>query len=232
MIVIEPATEHEMVLAFVKAEIDSPRYRQHYQQLITALGFSRTQLIESADLHNDRQNMERSKLLQGIRGYGANGYLFRGFPNDVAWQRVRIDRSELERMKYANHETWMKLSAGTRLVRDGARNIDHIQVSENATVTINDNIKDVAEALRNGQSYPELIAVSGPSDVLILVEGHTRATAYVISGYSQPITCLVGTSARMSQWAFYQRMRERVSKTVVLESPKRETEPYEISLTN
>ena len=59
------------------------------------------------------------------------------------------------------------------------------------------------KTFRNGQSYPELIAVSGPSDVLILVERHTRATAYVVSGYSQPITCLAGTSARMAQWAFY-----------------------------
>lgn len=203
MLSIGAATEHEMVLAFVKAEIDSPRYSQIYRQKITAFGFSRTHLIESADLHNDRQNTERIKLLREVRGYGANLYLFRGFPNDASWQRVRIDRRELKHLKYANHQAWVTLSNGTRLVRDGARNIDHIQVAENATVKINDSIKAVAEALRNGQSYPELIAVSGPSDDLILVEGHTRATAYVVSGYSQPVTLLVGTSARMSQWAFY-----------------------------
>jgi hypothetical protein len=203
MIVIEPATEHEMVLAFMKAEIDSPRYRTGYQQLITTFGFPRVQLIELADLHNDCQNMQRRKLLQGIRGYGANEYLFRGFPEDISWKRVRIERRELERVKYAKHETWVKLSAGTRLVGDGARNIDHIQVSESPTVTLNGNVKAVTEAIRNGESYPELIAVAGPRDVLILVEGHTRATAYVRSQYSQPIICLVGTSARMAQSAYY-----------------------------
>jgi len=106
-------------------------------------------------------------------------------------------------MKYANHETWVKLSAGTRLVGVGARNLDHIQVLENASGTINENENAVTEALRNGHSHPELIAVSGPGDVLILVEGHTRATAYVVSRYRQAITCLVGTSPGMKQWAFY-----------------------------
>ena len=95
MLLIGPATEHEMVLAFLKAEIDSPRYEQVYRQKSSALGFSRTQLIESADLHNDRQNMERIKLLGEVRGYGANSYLFPGFPNDVSWQRVRLSNQKL-----------------------------------------------------------------------------------------------------------------------------------------
>ena len=203
MLLIGPATEHEMVLAFLKAEIDSPRYEQVYQQKLSALGFSRTQLIESADLHDDQQNVERIKLLGEVRGYGVNSYLFHGFPNDVVWQRVRLDQPELERLKYAKHQAWITLSKATRLVRDGARNIDTIQVRDPVGGTVNGNIKAVAVAVKNGQNYPELIAVSGSGNDLILVEGHTRATAYVLSGYNQPVSLLVGSSSRMTHWAFY-----------------------------
>lgn len=191
-----------MVLAFLKAEIDSPRYEQVYREKISSLGFSRTQLIESADLHNDHQNMERIKLLGEVRGYGANSYLFSGFPNDVSWQRVRLEQPEIARLKYAKHPSWIMLSNGTRLVRDGASNIDKILVPD-VNGTINENVKKVAASIQNGQRYSELIAVSGLDDVLILVEGHTRATAYVLSKYTQPVTLLVGTSATMRNWGFY-----------------------------
>jgi hypothetical protein len=202
MLLIGPATEHEMVLAFLKAEIDSPRYEHVYRQKISALGFSRTQLIESADPHNDHQNMERIKLLGEVRGYGANSFLFHDFPHDVSWQRVRLEQPEIARLKYAKHHTWIILSNRTRLVSDGASNIDKIQVAD-VNGTINENVKKVVAGIQNGKSYSELITVSGFDDDLILIEGHTRATAYVLSKYTQPVTLLVGTSARMRNWAFY-----------------------------
>lgn len=199
MIVIGPATENEMILAFLRAEIDSPRYGPLYQQRLSSSGFSRYQLIESPDLNDAPQNTTRMALLRDVRGYSTNLYLFQGFPRDVEWQRIRLDPPKLKRLKYANHPTWTTLSNGTRLVVDGARNIDQVQTAENA----NDSIKAVAEALKSGHTYPELITVSGPEDYFILVEGHTRATAYILSGYSHPITMLVGRSARMSRWVFY-----------------------------
>jgi hypothetical protein len=146
--------------------------------------------------------MERIKLLGAVRGYGANSYLFQGFPNDVSWQRVCLEQAEMARLKYANHRSWIILSNGTRLVGDGASNIDKIQVAD-VNGTINENVKRVVADIQNGKSYSELIAVSGFDEDLILIEGHTRATAYVLSKYTQPVTLLVGTSTRTRNWAFY-----------------------------
>jgi hypothetical protein len=199
---IGATTEHEMVLAFLKAEIDSPRYELTYREKISALGFSRTEIIESADLNNDDQNMRRIKLLGEVRGYRTNSYLFQGFPNDASWQRVRLEQPEIARLKYANHHAWFTLSNGTRLVRDGASNIDKIQVAD-VNGTINENVKKVVAGIQKGKNYSELIAVLGFDNDLILIEGHTRATAYVLSKYTKPVTLLVGTSARMRNWAFY-----------------------------
>ena len=70
------------------------------------------------------------------------------------------------------------LSNGTRLVKDGASNIDKTLIPD-VNDTINENVKKVVAAIQRGKSYPELIAVSGLDDDLILIEEHTRATSYV-----------------------------------------------------
>ncbi len=61
---------------------------------------------------------------------------------------------------------------GSRLVVDGANNVDSVDTAEDT----NKNIKGVADELKRGKRYPELIAVHGDCEDIILVEGHTRAT--------------------------------------------------------
>jgi YD repeat-containing protein len=48
----EPASEDEVVLAFLKAEIDSPIWGPRYQQFLTNSGLTRDVLIHHADLGN------------------------------------------------------------------------------------------------------------------------------------------------------------------------------------
>jgi hypothetical protein len=78
-------------------------------------------------------------------------------------------------------------------VVDGAKRVEAIQVGENA----NENIKAVADDLRAGKRYPELIAVESEGGFLILVEGHTRATAYVLARIAEPIEAFVGSSPQI-----------------------------------
>jgi hypothetical protein len=61
----------------------------------------------------------------------------------------------------------------------------------------------LAEDLRRGKRYAELIGVDGQSGNIILMEGHTRATAYALAQLPDRIECIVGSSPSMSQWAFY-----------------------------
>jgi hypothetical protein len=37
----------------------------------------------------------------------------------------------------------------------------------------------------------------------VLIEGHTRATAYALAQLPERIECIVGSSPIMNQWAFY-----------------------------
>jgi hypothetical protein len=120
-------------------------------------------------------------------------------PNNVQWRRVRLDAADWKTVKYANYPTWVNLSGGTRIVADGAKNIDAIAVAENS----NKNIKAVAADVGTGKQYPELIGVEGLNREIILVEGHTRATAYALAKLSEPVECIVGSSPTMKTWAFY-----------------------------
>jgi hypothetical protein len=198
MIELAPSNENEMVLAFLKAEIDSPRFGDAYQNLMQQSGLDKSELIDSASLSDPLQNAARRTLLGDARGYGNNVYLFAGFPQNVAWRRVKITSGEYATLMYTKYPAWIDLSGGSRKVVDGAKNIGSVAVDEQ---TISD-IQAVAEAVKKGQRYPELIAVEA-ADGIVLVEGHIRATAYVLAALDLEVEVILGTSLMMHNWVFY-----------------------------
>jgi hypothetical protein len=189
------ATADEMVLAFVLAEVDSPRYREKYAFALAAIGADRVHLIDNADLQDARQNAARGRVLGMLRGYGQNNALFAGFPVDTHWRKVSVTPPEIGRFRYANHKVSCVLSGGSRLVADGVKNLDSVQTDENTSV----HVKAVANRLTQEETFPPLIAAesAGGPDI-VLIEGHTRATAYALSGIPNEITVLIGTSPDMS----------------------------------
>ena len=158
--------ENEMILAFLKAEIDSPRWGQYYLAILSDRGLNKNKIIDCADLSRSEHNIFRAELLGSVRGYGKNDSLFRGFPSDTKWRRTQMSIQNFSGLKYAKFKTWIDLTKGTRLVVDGARNVDLTQVDENA----NAHIKAVTNLLKNGKRYPDLIAVEGDNGFFILVE--------------------------------------------------------------
>ncbi|HSZ03421.1 MAG TPA: hypothetical protein VK788_28255 [Terriglobales bacterium] len=190
MLELRSATPEEMVLAFLKAEIDSERFGSSYQATLAQSGFDRCTLIDSPDLHSTRQNAARWKILATVKGG-----LFQGLA-DVSWRRVALEKIDIPRLKYLNHRNWIEFSGGTRLVSDGAKNI-RSRILPNNT---NPQILAIADDVRNGKTYPELIAVAEEGQDIILVEGHMRATAYILAGWSGPIDCILGASPSMHKW--------------------------------
>jgi hypothetical protein len=79
MIELGPTTEDAMILAFLRAEVNSPRFGSVVQHWLGLLRSDRG-LIDNADLADAAQNAIRKELLGGVRGYGKDAYLFRGFP--------------------------------------------------------------------------------------------------------------------------------------------------------
>jgi hypothetical protein len=198
---VRQATADEVILAFLQAEIDSPTERGR----IVAGGLAhicadRGQLIDHADLKNPQHNSTRCWLLGYARGYRLNQFLFVNFPDDTAWRLVTVTPAEVKYFKYVNHQQgWAGLSGSSRLVIDGLKNLDQAQNPQYPC-----NVKAIAARVRRGDRFPPLIAAqcTGAAD-MVLLEGHTRATAYALTGLPDEIEVFVGMSAHMANWMFF-----------------------------
>jgi hypothetical protein len=202
MIELGPATEDEMVLAFLRAEVESSRFGRPYQNCFDALkkfGINQEHLLGEADLHSVQHNSIRKDILRIARGYGDSQLLFRSFPDDATWRCIALERTDLGKLKYGNWPPWPDFSGGTRRVVDGAANIDSFDLGNRT----NNVILAVAADVRAGKRYAELIGAEGEGGDIILIEGHVRATAYVLAQLPEGVECIVGSSPAMHTWAAY-----------------------------
>jgi hypothetical protein len=189
------AAENEMILAFLQAEIDSPRYGALYNRVLMHNHLNRSGLIDKPDLCNAEENHYRKEVLRGVRGYASNTALFRNFPANVLWQRVLIDPTDYPTLKYMNDSSWVTFSGGSRLVIDGAKNLEWTAEHRDPKP----NVNGILRSLNEGKRFPPLIGVESHDGFLILIEGHSRATAYVASATIE-FEMFVGSSPSMRNW--------------------------------
>jgi len=206
MVDLGSADEAEMILAFLKAEECSPRFAVYVSNCLGMLRADRT-LISRADITDSRQNELRKVLLGCYRGYGKDASLFRGFPIDVTWRRVRLNPTDLDTIVYGNEDQWdtrkwTELSRGTRRVAVGARNIEQEPKPGDPLLDVKRNILAVGEKIQLGVQFPELILVDSGKSTLIIVEGATRSTAYVRERATD-VEAFVGYSRGISRWVCY-----------------------------
>jgi hypothetical protein len=191
-----PSTSEAMVAEFLRAEVDSSRFGSPYAPALKALGYTREQLIDNADLSDPDANEARARMLAAFRGYGQDKFLFTRFPANAQWKRVQLDLADFEVLMYANHPDWVAVSGPGRLVVDGARNI------RTATSPFKPVVLAVAERVTAGHKFADLIAVERGAS-LVLMEGHTRATAYAVAPILHPVTVHVARAPLMSQWLYF-----------------------------
>ena len=129
--------------------------------------------------------------------------MFQNFPEHVAWERVILTQEELWQVKYIDDDYWVELSGGSRLAIDAA------QAILTGTVIFdvpNDGFLRLAQALRHGAAFPELILVcAGEQANIVVLEGYVRLTAYALVPEAVPgkLTAILGTSPDMEQWNLY-----------------------------
>lgn len=203
---LAPANESDIVLAWLRAEIDATRYGEALTFFLTVLGCSRQGLIDSGDPSSIGQNNERACLLGMLRGYRRNKGLFTGFPDDVGWRVCEVTVSELAAFRYANNvEELQALAGSTRLVSAGAATLGRDTANSLLPMELLVRSLAVRQRVDAGQQFPELIAVrdSGAPDTIVLMEGHTRATAYVMTQKPAIVRLFLGASDNMHRWAFF-----------------------------
>lgn len=103
-------------------------------------------------------------------------------------------------VRYIDYSYWNELSGGSRLPSDAA-----IRIWKGAMVfgMSTHHFLEMAEALRNGAKYPELILIGAEAhSALVVLEGHARLTAYALVPDLIPrdLIAIVGLSAGMPAW--------------------------------
>ena len=202
MNVVETISEHDMIAAFLRSEIDSERFGAELRQWVEDLGLTRA-IVDRPDTTDAAQNEQRLQLLGSYRGYRQNRELFEDFPEQVTWQRVVLSREEVLQMKYIDYDYWVELSGGSRFATDAARSIHAGHVVFGVPSA---GFLAIAEALRRGAVFPELILVrAGDATDLVVLEGHVRLTAYALAPEAIPSeqTAILGTSKMMTHWGLY-----------------------------
>ena len=194
-------TEHDMIAAFVRAELHSKRFGAAVRAAMRRHRVSR-RLVERPDTADARQNAQRLAVLRDYRRYGLDRSLFAGFPyDDVVWSRVALTRDEVLAIRYID-DYWVELSGGTRLPAAAARRIRTGEADpEHAR-----NFLRIADALDRGVTFHEMIVVTAGGDApLVALEGHLRLTVYALrpERIPEPLTVVLGTSPNMRRWGCY-----------------------------
>jgi hypothetical protein len=202
MKIVKPISQDEMVAAFLKSELRSSRFKQQIIQILKRDKVSK-RIISTPNLESEQENKYRKEVLAEYRGYGKNIRLFSEFPKDITWNRVRIKKSDFKRIKYILGVGWNELSNYTRSPKIGAK-----QVKKNISVPGIDSsiFWSIVKDIEKGAKIPEMILVSkDPSNELILLEGHSRITAYMLSPQHLPdeLEVIVGFSENIHKWKGY-----------------------------
>jgi hypothetical protein len=102
-----PALESEVVLAFLRGEVDSDRFGNDVRRaLIDAGGLH---LVRSPDLDSEEENRARERALAAARGW-RDTQLFEGFPEKVDWYHGVLQPSDLSRVRFIDYSYWNELS--------------------------------------------------------------------------------------------------------------------------
>jgi hypothetical protein len=185
MKLLQRISEADMVAAFLKGELQSPRFSSQLKKAMQLLGATEGQ-IACPDTTNTDDNELRAKILGEYRGYGHDRWLFGGVPHNLNWYQAELMRDEIGALRYVDYGYWNELSGHTHLVKDGVANIQEGKIVFDVP---NDGFLTVASAICQGKHDFEPIILWGKTiDSLEILEGHLRATAFGLAGDKAPTT--------------------------------------------
>ena len=196
---VGPVSEAEVVATFLRAELESPRYRE---PLVALLERDRRKVavVVRPNLEDAEENAYREMLLDGYRGWLRREGLFDGFPEGVEWSRVLLTREEVLSILYIDWDWWLTISAGTRRPVDAAERIRRGLVPGVSA----EGHEPIAARFAGNDPPPELIvATNAARTKLVLVEGHVRLTAYALFPHYLPdeLEVLLGSSEEIDRWS-------------------------------
>ena len=198
------ATEDQVILAWLQAEIESPEFQAYIvgnppnpANLSLALKAAR-----SPDLRDQTQNDLRRQIITATYGFGQGVGSFQGLGHDITWRRFRLSTEEVGELLYARQgAAWPILSPATRKVAEGATNIGHVFTGDSTNMVV---LSLASGLCHSDKKVPEIIALRRPDGHLVILEGHARATAIVLEAhrFAKGVDAYVGNGPSVANWPY------------------------------
>lgn len=195
-----PAAESEVVLAFLRGEIDSDRFGNDVRRALTDAGG--LELVRSPDLGSEAENRARERALAAARGW-RDTELFEGFPETVDWYHGVLQPDVLSRVRFIDYSYWNELSGGSRRPSDVLPTLRSGKLPAWLTELGTDWCSEFAAQLATAEVVDDPIVMATPDlGDLVLLEGHARLTAIFVGGLQRRLTvrAYLGLSAEIEQW--------------------------------
>ena len=200
------ASEDHVILAWLQAEIESVAFQQYIAGEPPNPVYL-AQVLKAArkpNLGDAEQNALRRQVIAKTHGFGLGTLSFEGLADDIHWRKQRASSLEVGELLYANrHPAWSALAPVSRKVAEGADNVGHVFTGDLTNMIV------LALALKISESnpvpqLPELICLQRPDGHLVIMEGHTRATAIVLEGhrFKKGVSIYVGAGPSVPSWAY------------------------------
>jgi hypothetical protein len=198
------AIESEVVLAFLRGEMDSERFGSDVRQALVEAGG--LDLVRRPDLGSEEENRARVHALSAARGWRTDTGLFAGFPETVEWYHGLLPPDELSRVRYINYSYWLELSGGSRLPRDVPSNLRAGTLPPWLRAVGTGWCLELAARLATAGVVDDLIVMATPDlSELVLLEGHARITAIFVGGLHRRVTVrgYLGLSPDIERWELF-----------------------------
>lgn len=173
MKIIRQSNENEMLLEFLRGEIDSKRFGEMLKNTVKELGFSED-LIRNANLDNQVENERRKLIMEKFRQY-PTGDIFERFPKEIKWVYVEFEEGDIDKIFYINWSYWNEMSNYTSKPIEAAKSINKGVEYFNIP---NDRYFNGLQSLENGKKFEPIIAITYNGEKIALIEGHSRMTVY------------------------------------------------------
>lgn len=171
MKLIRKSNANEAILEWLKAELNSNRFGGDLRDAINSSGYTE-EVITAADIDNAEDNKARWRILQTYRDWLDEDF------NDYDWRYVELNQEDVGNLQYIDYSYWNELSDNTRQVKRAAANVAKGKIVYDVP---NTNFLSVAHAIETGKILPPIIVLAGRNEPGLVIEGHLRATSYVLA---------------------------------------------------
>ena len=172
MKLIRKTNEAEMILEFLKGELNSKRFNEDLNNAINELGLD-SSIILNGNIEDEQENNDRLKIMKKFRGY-PDEELFERFPNIEEWKFLELNESDIDNIYYIDYDYLNELSNGTSKPVEAAK---VIKSGKEIYEVSNQPFLDGVEYNKTNK-FPPVILITCNNEKYLIIEGHSRMTVY------------------------------------------------------